>query len=148
MNMYSIYAHTNTLHPYIVPLNSAWNDNLHIIKCYTTPQWALFWKKKIGTGSGITLLCGFTVAQARVTRQKWQQEDQYCQFGDLVVGPDHYPDTIGELNCLIFGRTVHVCNKQCGLLGALPSFKALWWSVSLLGSKWIVCVQAPQNFVF
>lgn len=93
----------------------------------TTMSFILYTLKKTGTGSGITLLCGASKSdKTEMTTGRSMFGDR---FGDLVVGPDHYPDTLVELDCLIFGRTVHVRNKQCGLPGALPSLKVLWWSV-------------------
>lgn len=49
-----VYAQIHTQYIYKMRINSVWNDNLNIIKCYTTLQWALFWK--MGTGSGISLV--------------------------------------------------------------------------------------------
>lgn len=43
---------------------------------------SFIWKKKMGTGSGVALLCGFRVVQARAAREERQTQQSRHNSAD------------------------------------------------------------------
>ncbi len=66
-----INANSYTLLSFTITIIRVGNDNLNVMKCYTTHCIELNFEK-MGTESGIALSCGFKVAQARATKQRRQ----------------------------------------------------------------------------